>query len=226
VPTNSRALFALHLKYDSLTMALMNPGKERERLTQVYGALTDEEIEEIAADSSNLTDIAREVLTAEVSRRRLNIQISDLHPIPDHAAIGNLVVIQSFRDLPEALLAKGGLESAGIDCVLADDNFTRLDWFISNAIGGVKILVNKGDADAAIEILRQGVPEAIELDDSEEYIQPVCPECQSLDVSLADSDRPAAHLTSFLLDVPFHPHSNRWKCNSCGIEWDPDPLEK
>src|SRR5258708_39825286 len=50
-----------------------------------------------------------------------------------------LVTIRQFRDLPEALLAKGSLESAGIECFLADENLVRLDWFISNFIGGVKI---------------------------------------------------------------------------------------
>ena len=40
------------------------------------------------------------------------------------------VTIRAFRDLPEALLAKGSLESAGIDCFLVDDNMVRLDWFM------------------------------------------------------------------------------------------------
>ena len=40
----------------------------------------------------------------------------------------DLVTIERFRDLPEALLAKGKLESAGIRCFLADSELVRTDW--------------------------------------------------------------------------------------------------
>jgi hypothetical protein len=39
-----------------------------------------------------------------------------------------LVTIQSFRELPEAMLAKGMLNSAGIECFLLDDNTGRYAW--------------------------------------------------------------------------------------------------
>ena len=60
--------------------------------------------------------------------------------------VRELVTIRQFRDLPEALLAKGSLESAGIECFLADENLVRLDWFISNFIGGIKLKVRVPDA--------------------------------------------------------------------------------
>ena len=71
--------------------------------------------------------------------------------------------IRRFRDLPEALLAKGGLESAGIECFLADDNMVRLDWFISNLLDGVKLLVNSGDAEDAVTVLNQSIPENFDV---------------------------------------------------------------
>ena len=48
-----------------------------------------------------------------------------------------MVTIQSFRDLSEALLAEGMLNSAGIECVLVDDNAGRILGFISDVIGGI-----------------------------------------------------------------------------------------
>ena len=42
-----------------------------------------------------------------------------------------LITLEHFRDVPEALLAKGKLESAGIACVLADGNLVRMDWLLS-----------------------------------------------------------------------------------------------
>ena len=53
----------------------------------------------------------------------------------------NSVTLRQFRDLPEALLAKGSLESAGIQVYLVDDNMIRMDWFISNLLGGIKLNV-------------------------------------------------------------------------------------
>jgi Putative prokaryotic signal transducing protein len=64
-----------------------------------------------------------------------------------------LVTIQSFRELPEAMLAKGMLNSAGIECFLVDDNTGHMLGFISNVIGGIRMKVNKVDAEAAMALL-------------------------------------------------------------------------
>ncbi len=44
---------------------------------------------------------------------------------------------KTFRELSEAMLAKGMLNSAGIECFLVDDNTGRMLGFISNVIGGM-----------------------------------------------------------------------------------------
>jgi hypothetical protein len=49
-------------------------------------------------------------------------------------------------------LAKGSLEAAGIQAYLVDDNMIRMDWFISNLLGGIKLKVRAEDAEAAVEI--------------------------------------------------------------------------
>src|SRR5437868_9654876 len=97
-----------------------------------------------------------------------------------------LLTIRRFRDLPEALLAKGSLESAGIECLLLDDNMVRLDWFISNFIGGIKLQVDLEDADIAIEVLDEPVPEVFDIEGVGEYKQPRCPKCQSVNISFEE----------------------------------------
>jgi hypothetical protein len=67
----------------------------------------------------------------------------------------DLVVLRAFRDVPEALLAKGMLEASGIECFLADENMVRMDWFISNLLGGVKLLVQPADFSKASRILSE-----------------------------------------------------------------------
>jgi hypothetical protein len=61
-----------------------------------------------------------------------------------------LVTIRQFGNLSEALLAKGCLESAGIECFLADANMA---WMDSPVVRGMRLQVNPDDAETAIELL-------------------------------------------------------------------------
>jgi hypothetical protein len=40
-----------------------------------------------------------------------------------------------------------------VECFLADENMVRMDWFISNLLGGVKLLVEPQDFIRASRIL-------------------------------------------------------------------------
>ena len=68
-----------------------------------------------------------------------------------------LVTIRQFGDIAEGLLAKGCLESAGIECFLADANIARMEWPISR---GMRLQVNQEDAAAATAVLEQLAAEA------------------------------------------------------------------
>jgi hypothetical protein len=64
--------------------------------------------------------------------------------------------------LPEALLAKSILESAGIESFLGDQNIIRMDWFLSNALGGVKLRVREEDVEVATALLDRSREDASE----------------------------------------------------------------
>jgi len=55
------------------------------------------------------------------------------------------------------LLAKGRLQASGIECFLADENMVRMDWFISNLLGGIKLMVQPADFSRASRILSEPV---------------------------------------------------------------------
>jgi hypothetical protein len=130
-----------------------------------------------------------------------------------------LVVIRRFRDLIEAELAKGKLKSAGISSFIADENIVRMDWFYSNAIGGLRLLVEPEDEEAAGAILDEPIPEQIVEEDSGlTYTQPHCPRCGSLDVSFETFDRAISYSLMFL-NVPFPVRKHNWKCQQCAAEW-------
>ena len=61
-----------------------------------------------------------------------------------------LVTIRQFGNLAEALMAKGCLDSAGIECFLADANMA---WLDSPVVRGMRLQVSQDDADTAIALL-------------------------------------------------------------------------
>jgi hypothetical protein len=192
--------------------------EEYKRIAGVYSAKSDEELARLAATGFELSDEGHQALEAEISRRGLNLTLA-LHPGFDVCELNDLVTLRKFRDLPEALLAKGSLESAGIQADLVDDNTIRLDWFWSNLLGGIKLKVQTEDVDAANEILNQPIPEHLEIDGVGTYEQPQCPQCQSLDVSYRELNKLISYGSAYF-GVPIPIHKKAWTCHACGNEWE------
>lgn len=139
-------------------MATIDPEQERQRLTEVYALQSDEELEQVAGQASELTDIARETLRAELTKRGLYVgQLEQLEE-PAEAEFRDLVEIRRYWNLLEGELAKGALEAAGIEAFLFDGNMLRMDWFNANAIGGVKLRVDAKNVEEANRILNENAP--------------------------------------------------------------------
>ena len=185
-----------------------------------YAGMTDGELLRLARDSESLTELAWDALEDELDRRQLEPPDDSLQQRQE-LEIRELVTVRKFRDLPEALLAKGSLESAGIECFLADENLVRLDWFISNFIGGIKLSVRVADVANALEILDEPILEGLYVHGVGLYEQPRCPECDSLDVSFQELDRPIAYVSAFL-NIPIPLQHSAWRCRACTAEWEDD----
>jgi len=188
----------------------------------LYSRQLDGGLEQIATQAAELTELAREVLQEELIRRRLKVE--PLEQTVAEPEQRNLVTIRKFRDLPDALLAKGNLDSAGVESFLADDNMVRMDWFISNLLGGVKLLVDEEDEAAANEILDQPIPESFDFEGPEEYQQPRCPKCRSLDVGFEELYKPIA-FGSLFVNFPLPVHRKGWICHSCRQTWKEDEAQ-
>jgi putative signal transducing protein len=199
-------------------VSYLDDSKERLRLAGTYAAMTDGELQNLARHPESLTEAAWEALEDELDRRHLEPPADS--PQPQHELdLRTLVTIRQFRDLPEALLAKGSLESAGIECFLRDDNMVRLDWFISNFIGGIKLCVKPEDVADAQKLLNEPILEGLYVHGVGLYEQPRCPKCQSLDVNYRELDRPIAYLSAFL-KVPVPIQRKGWRCHDCDAEWE------
>ena len=204
--------------------AVDNRSAEIDRLSRLYADKSDEELELIAGTAYDLTDEAQAALKEEVARRKLTIQLNEQPPGYEQPEFRQTVTVEKFRDLSEALFAKGVLEAAGIECYLADDNMARMNWFYANALGGIRLQVRPEQAEQAAAVLEQQPPPTMEIEGDGMFEQPSCPKCQSRDVCYEGLNKPISY-TSAWLGFPLPIAQDRWKCNSCGQYWQELPDE-
>ena len=212
-------------------MPVVDPGTEYRRLAEFYSGQMDGELEKVASEADQLTEVARAALHAELAKRGLRARLSEQPPEPpapkssrsreDEPERRDTVAIRVFREPPNALLAKSSLESAGIEVELVDSNVIGVGWLASNLVEGVRLLVKAEDAEAAREILEQPIPDAFEVPGIGEYRQPRCPRCQSLDVSIPEPRNPFVQPHGLvLLAGPVYRWA--WRCHSCHAMWEDD----
>jgi Putative prokaryotic signal transducing protein len=185
-------------------------------LLETYRQASDAALLDLALTYDTLTAPAQAALRSEFARRGLEPPV--LPDAPPVAAYQRLVTVRQYRELAEAQVAKGALESAGVDCFLRDENAVRLEWVWSNLLGGVRLQVREEDKDAAEEILRQPIPEHIALSAEDSFEQPRCPRCGSLDIHFQGIHERLG-MASIIALYPLPIPKRAWRCESCGAEW-------
>jgi len=149
-----------HSSYGVVIMGQIDELRERKRLAELYAGMANGELEEIAREPDSLTPIARNVLRTEMLSRGMEAP-TERTEAKESSASGNEapgpVMIARYGSVPEALLAKSMLDSAGIESFLGDENLVRLDWFYSNLVGGIKLLVREEDAETARTVLEKNI---------------------------------------------------------------------
>lgn len=139
-------------------MVIDDSARLRKQFRFHYSGLSDGELLKLASEAWSLNEAAWEALEDELDRRHLEIPEEESALEIRVLDTRSLVVLRRFRDIPEALLAKGKLDTYGIECFLADENMVRMDWLISNLLGGVKLLVEPSDFTRASRILNEPAP--------------------------------------------------------------------
>ncbi len=64
-----------------------------------------------------------------------------------------MITIARFLFTHEAHIAKASLNSAGIHAFLADEHTVNMQWLYSNAMGGVRLMVEEDQAEVAADLL-------------------------------------------------------------------------
>lgn len=149
-------------RYDSFVSASGFDKQVRDFAAR-YAQMTAGELLKLASEAWSLNDAAWEALEDELDKRGLDIPDAETSS-PTFLDSRNLILLRRFRDIPEALLAKGRLQAYGVECFLADENMVRMDWFISNLLGGVKLLVEPADFSRASRILNETPSDQFESD--------------------------------------------------------------
>ena len=130
----------------------------------------------------------------------------------------NWITVASFSQPFEAHLAKTRLEAEGVTCVVSDEYLIRVDWLLSNAVGGVKLMVPVWEADHARDILRPR-PRLVMAAASGSSEEMICPRCHCDDVYYTRYSRRVAGVFMLLLGFLLPWRDRRWTCKVCGYAW-------
>lgn len=124
-----------------------------------------------------------------------------------------LIVIRTFDNYFSANILLTRLRDAGVQCYLKDEYTVTIDPLLSNAIGGIKLVVRKEDAAETLQLLDS-------FDhDYKNAVQ--CPECGSHEVVLVPKQGVENILTAistWLFSSYALSAENVYKCNLCGCE--------
>lgn len=127
----------------------------------------------------------------------------------------DFIPIFSYDNYVSAHIAMGRLEEDGIKCWLKDEHTVTIDPILTNALGGIKLMVAATQAERASGILR-------ELAGKNKALHP-CPKCGSLNIELITTPRKASNWISVLLGFFFisyaMPIDKAYHCFNCGHEY-------
>ena len=102
--------------------------------------------------------------------------------------------------------------------MVGDENLVRVDWLLSNAVGGVKLMVPAGELERARAALRPR-PRLVVVSNDPPEGEMICPRCHSDDVYYSRFNRRIAGFFILLLGFLIPWRDRRWACTQCGYEW-------
>ncbi|PYQ52912.1 MAG: hypothetical protein DMF78_10370 [Acidobacteria bacterium] len=124
--------------------------------------------------------------------------------------------VASFSTALEANLCRMALEEAQIRAWLSTEYLADVAPHLGLAIG-VDVLVRKDAAEAAREVLASIKAGAAAMASE---VEP-CPKCQSDETDrLPATDRASTIGAGIVAGIPLPQHDWRWKCRSCGHQWE------
>src|SRR5215469_13100891 len=199
-------------------------------LQESYSAMSDEELQTIADDSYDLTDVAKQALQAEISRRHLKIELQQRAPEaeeeekpPEGYPPGfnpedwGLTNFSYVNDPERARKIKECFDEAGIPSYLGPDLVDDVRLLPSSFQGSLQVKVREVDLNRARAVMKNCSPEPEDDDVEIPDYSGHCPKCHSTEIVLQGLDEPvegSATAPKFT-----------WSCDACGHQWKDDGIE-
>jgi hypothetical protein len=129
---------------------------ERAMLQQRFQRMADEELLR-RYESGDMTELAMEIARDELISRE--VSLPEPPPVEAEVATGNgyggdVVCLTRIRVPTEAHILCARLNAEGIATVAGDANLLQANPFLTQAVGGVRVLVYEADLARAREILQ------------------------------------------------------------------------
>ncbi|MGN7784085.1 putative signal transducing protein [Niabella sp. 22666] len=129
----------------------------------------------------------------------------------------NFVIAAVFDNYINAHVTMGRLQEEHINCWLKDENTVTIDPILTNAVGGIKLMVAEPQIERALALIAT---------DRQEYQQQhPCPQCGSENIDLVSTPRKPGNwlgiITSAVLGIgSATPIDKVYHCFDCGKEYE------
>lgn len=131
------------------------------------------------------------------------------------------VILQSFTNYMDAHILKGRMEQEGIRCWLKDENTVTIDPILTNAVGGIKLMVPSHDYKRAYALWQDFMTQKREA-----Y---ACPKCGSHNIEFVSSPRKLSNWIGAIAGTFFGDLAigvnKTWRCFECEAEFE-EPEEE
>lgn len=126
----------------------------------------------------------------------------------------SFITVRSFDNYIDANIILAKLQQEGIHCFLQDEYTVTIDPILTNAIGGIKLVVPPNEVKQAKAML--------EVFDAERRQQLKCPSCNSHNIEYISNPKRSGNWLSALLSFSFTSYAvsikKTYHCFDCGHE--------
>jgi DNA-directed RNA polymerase subunit M/transcription elongation factor TFIIS len=196
-------------------------------LQQQYVQMSDGELQALAADGYDLTEIARQALQAEIYHRRLDVAVKTQPDSPStrpreslagdpHFTYLDLVPAYVAWELEKIRQAKRILEAAAIPSYVGPEGVEDVESFRPRNNSVIELKVRNVDLGRAREALATYLPRDSEPEGSEDSYVARCPKCFSSEIVFEGLDA----------DEENDDQLFEWSCDGCGYRWKDDGVQK
>ena len=123
----------------------------------------------------------------------------------------NFKIIATYDNYLLANMTMGMLTENNIKCQMKDENIVTVDPLLNPAVGGIKLLVEEGDFDTAVALIKEA---------ESDYLKDIaCPSCQSHSLVVEEkTNNPTdfwGKLKNQILYGQTSTYSKGYRCTNC-----------